>query len=182
MTQEMLNPETKAAAAAQAEASTTPDALVAQIRAMRALVPEYAQIPAQERRKMFMVAKNTDPEFVQASINGMTASPAMEQGVAQTAVEMRADTVAANSWMAVEAEARAFLEGVVTANLVRRYRIGKNALVAYGLAKRLVRQKEHAELLPHLEAMKQFNRFGIRKRKAAETPAAPAPATAQTAE
>ena len=182
MTHEMQNPETKAAAAALAEAST-PDALVAQIRAMRAQVPEYAQIPREERHKMIMVAKNTDPDFVQASINGVSASSAMQEGVARTPEELRADTVDANAWTAAEAEAKALYEGIATANLIRRYRIGKNALVAYSLAQRLTRQKEHADLLPHLEAMKKFNRFGMGKRKrAAAPPAAPAPATAQTAE
>src|SRR3954471_11558401 len=100
MTQQMNNPETMAAAAAQAEASTSPDALVAQIRAMRAQVPEYAQIPREERHKMIMVAKNTDPDFVQASINGVSASSAMKEGVARTAEELRADTVDSNAWTA----------------------------------------------------------------------------------
>ena len=180
MTQQTQNPETKAAAAAQAEASTSPDALVAQIRAIRAMVPEYAQISREERRRMITVAKITSPEFVQASISGVSTSPSLQQNLGRTPEEMRADTMDALTGAAAENEARALLEGIVTANLVRRHRIGKTALRAYALSQRMVDQPEHADLIPHLEAMKLTNRFGIGKRKKAE----PAPATvpAQTAE
>jgi hypothetical protein len=76
----------------------------------------------------------------------------------------------------VEDDLRALLDGVTAANLVRRNRIGEVALAVYAIARRLARQKQHADLLPHVETMKRLNRFGVKRGKAAPEPPAPAPA------
>jgi hypothetical protein len=153
------------------------DTLVAQLRAMRALVPEYTQLPVPEKKALITVAKSTDPDFVQSAINSIGASINVQQAVGSTPEQARQDTIDAQSWTVVEEEARSFLNGIVAANLVRRYRIGKTALAAYSIATRLVQQQpEHSDLVPHVETMKRLNRFGKKRPK----PAAPAPAPTAT--
>ncbi len=167
----------KAAAPAASQSATpvsVPDTLVAQLRAMRALVPEYTQLPAPQKKALIVVAKGTDPDFVQSAINSMGASNNVEQAIGTTPDALRQDTIDAQSWTVVEEEARAFLNGITAANLVRRYRIGKTALAAYSIATRLVQQQpQHSDLLPHVETMKRLNRFGKKRAKPA-TPAATA--------
>lgn len=154
-----------------------PQKLVDQLRVMRAVIPEYVQLTAAQRKSLFVVAKNTDPDFVQASINSVGASAVMEQNVGSTPAAMRQDTNDAQVWTAVEDEAKAFLAGIVDANLVRKYRIGQKALAVFAVCRRLSEFPEHAHLRPHVELMSRLNRFGRKKArgKQAETPVTPAP-------
>jgi len=175
MTEQMkhsLNPE---AAETPTGDPALPQTLVAQLRAMRAVIPAFTQLTSAQRKVLFVVAKNTDPDFVQATINGVGASPTAEQGIGSTPDELRLDTADAQAWTAVEDEAAAFLAGIVDANLIRRHRIGHKALAVYAICRGLSKLAEHAHLLPHVELMTRLNRFGKRK---AKKPAAPAPAPA----
>ena len=171
--------DTPAPAPAPAPANTVQDTLVAQLRAMRDLIPDYTQLSTKEKRSLIPVAKATDPDFVQASINTVGASANVQQAIGATPEELRQDTMDAQGWTAVEDAARAFLNGVITANLVRRFRIGKRALATYSIATRLVQQPGHTDLLPHVATMKRLNRFGKKRASAAPkaVPPAPAPAT-----
>src|SRR5260370_29616974 len=156
----------------------SPEAIVAQLRAIREIIPDYQQLSLHDRRALQIVAKGNNTDFVQASINGVGASPVIQQALGQTPEELRQDTADAQSWSVVEDELRAMLTGVVAGNLVRFHRIGSSALAAYGLAKRLVRQKAHADLLPHVDVMKKLNKFGSgKKSKTAVVTPAPAPVT-----
>jgi hypothetical protein len=163
---------------APAPTTTSPDAIVAQLRAIRETIPDYQQLPLHDRRVLQIVAKGNNADFVQASINGAGASPVIQQALGQTPEELRQDTADAQSWSVVEDELRAMLTGVIAGNLVRFHRIGSSALATYGLAKRLVRQKAHADLLPHVDMMKKLNKFGSgKKSKTAVGTPAPAPGT-----
>lgn len=153
--------------------TTGPQDLVLQLRAMQARIPEYTQLPIPDARAIRVVAKATNPEFVQATINSVDASLNVQQALGRTPDDLRQETADAAKWTAVEDEARALLNGIVAANLVRKHRIGEAALTVYSIATRLVRQKQHANLLPHVETMKRLNRFGVKKRT---KPAQPAPA------
>ncbi len=185
MSNETSNTITPSADPTPAPQASVPDTLVAQLRAMRALVPEYTQLPAPQKKSLVVVAKGTDPDFVQSAINSIGASSNVQQAVGTTSDALRQDTIDAQSWTVVEEEARAFLNGIAAANLVRRYRIGKTALAAYSIATRLVQQQpQHSDLLPHVDTMKRLNRFGKKRPKpatpapAASSPPAPAPTAA----
>jgi hypothetical protein len=160
-------------------ASSLPATIIAQLRGIRALVPDYTQLSKPERQALQTAAKSVNPDFVQASINGVGASPNVEQALGRTPEELRQETVDAQSWTAVEDELKAMLEGVATANLIRRHRIGQAALAAYAIARRLAQQKEHADLRPHVATMKHFNRFGKRKRSTPTVPTHGTPPPAQ---
>src|SRR5258708_17717502 len=98
--------------------ASVPDTLVAQLRGMRALVPEYTQLPAPEKKSLIVVAKGTDPDFVQSAINSINASSNVQQAVGTTSDALRQDTIDAQSWTIVEQEALAFLNAIAAANLV----------------------------------------------------------------
>ncbi|MCU1349253.1 MAG: hypothetical protein JWO56_2283 [Acidobacteria bacterium] len=144
-----------------------PAALIAQIRAMRDAIPEYTQLPVSARQSLHAVAA-TDPEFIRASINSIAESANVQQAIGRTPEDLRQELMVMQSWTDFEDEVRALLGGVAAANLVRRNRLGEAALAAYSFSQRLVRQKEHANLLPHVQTMKRLNRFGVKK--SAKTP------------
>ena len=178
MTEEVNKPLTPEAADTGTPDPALPQKLVEQLRAMRAVIPEYVQLTAAQRKSLIVVAKNTNPDFVQASINSVGASAAMEQNVGSSPAVLRQDTNDAQAWTAVEDEAKAFLAGIVDANLTRKYRIGQKALATFAVCRRLSEFPEHAHLRPHVELMSRLNRFGRKKArggKQAEPPVTPAP-------
>jgi hypothetical protein len=163
------SPTESAAATAPVDAAT----LIAQVRAMREQIPDYTQLPTGARRNLAVVA-GTNPDFVRASINSVAESLNVEQALGRTPEDLRQETVDAQGWTDLEDEIRALLQGVVSGNMVKRNRIGEAALAAYAIARRLSRQKQHANLLPHVETMRRLNRFGVKKAKAS-VPATRAP-------
>jgi len=172
-----------AAAAAMPDTTLTPDALVEQLRALRLQIPDYTHLPLADKRTMVRAA-NASPEMVQASINTVGASPELTGAVGRSADDLRTDTEDAARWTAVEDELRTFLQGISATNLVRRHRIGLTALQVYSMSRQLVRQKEHASLQPHVDLMKQLNKFGKKRKVAAPAPPtvpAPTPAPAPPA-
>ena len=147
-----------------------PEDLVAQLRGFRQRIPEYGQITTIAAGQLRRAA-SVKPALVYASVNAIGASSIVQNAVGTTppvVLQVQGD---AARWSAVEDELRAMLKGVSAANLARRHFVGFTALQAYGVARRLVRQKEHADLLPHVDEMKRLSR----RRKKADTPAEPAP-------
>jgi hypothetical protein len=155
-----------------ATAPPDPAILIAQIRAVRDAIPDFTQLTVPARQSLATVAA-TNPEFIRASINSVSESPNVQSALGRTPEDLRQEAGVVQSWDDLEDEVRALLAGVEATNLVRRNRLGEAALAIYAFARRLVRQKEHANLLPHVETMKRLNRFGNKKAKAptAEPPA-----------
>jgi hypothetical protein len=157
--------------AAASVSSLEPEAIVEQLRALRLQIPDYHQLQVTDARSLRRVA-HVAGDFIQATINTAGASPQVQTVLGKTPAELRQEDGDAGRWTAVEDELRAMLKGVAAANLTRRHRIGLTALQTYGIARQLVRQKENANLLPHVQEMKRLNTFGRSRRK---TPP-PAPA------
>jgi hypothetical protein len=161
------------AATAPDTTPVTPDALVAQLRAMRAHIPDYGQLPVPKARQIRAVA-HVDGPFVQATINAAGASDRLQTTLGRTPEQLQQETEDAARWTAVEDELRAMLKGVASANLVRRHRIGLAALQTYSVSRQLVREEGQSDLLPHLAEMKRLNKFG-RTRKASVPNQGPQP-------
>jgi hypothetical protein len=145
--------------------------LVARLRELRQLIPQFNLLPLKDRRSISPVA-NIDPAFVTATINASGVSPTVEIMLGRTQPELRQEADEAEHWTALEEECRAMWEGVATGNKVRRHRIGQAALDTYAIARRLAKRPEHAALLPHVATMKRLGRFPRSKAKAPE-PAPP---------
>ncbi|HXH42021.1 MAG TPA: hypothetical protein VNN08_25575, partial [Thermoanaerobaculia bacterium] len=117
--------QTKAAAAAQ-DPGITPEAMVEQLRALRQQIPEYVQLAPAEARSIQTVA-SVHPEFAQSAINAIGASSTVLGAVGRTPEELQLDAETAARWSKVEDELRAMLNGLSSANLVRRNRVGEAA-------------------------------------------------------
>ena len=156
----------------------TPEQIVEQLRILRQHIPDFGQLTVTEAAAIRQAAL-VDDRLVQAAASSIGASPSMSSALGKDAATLRVERDDVSRWQAVEDEVQALHKGVASANLVRRHRLGLTALQAYAIARQLARRPEHADLLPHVDLMRQANRFGRKRRlKPAEppTPATPTPA------
>jgi len=162
-----------AATAAATDPAVTPESVVEQLRALRAQIPNYAQLPVSTAQELRSVS-SVHPEFAQAAIHAVSASPTVEATVGQSADDLQTAAEMADRWTMVRDELKVTLEGVASAVLTMKHSIGLSALLTYTVCKKLVKSPEHAGLLPHVALMRKTNRFG-RTRKTSPQPQAPAP-------
>ena len=149
--------------------TSRPEDVVQQLRALRAQIPDFVQL---SRAEVVLLTRSAsvDNRFVQTAINAVSASEALRSALGKSAEDLRQDAEFTTRWGAVAEELQAMLDGVQSALMVRRHRLGLTALQAYNIGRQLVRQKEHADLLPHVAAMKRRNKFGRRRTKPIEEP------------
>lgn len=143
----------------------SPEELVAQLRIYRQQIPEYTQL-TQVSARALQSAAAVNIHFLHASINAVGTSSSVQSALSTTQETLWQEADDSTRWTAVEDELRALLQGVAALNLTRRHHLGLTALQVYSISRQLVRQEEHADLLPHVAEMRRHNRFG-RKRKAA---------------
>ena len=168
------NPAT-AADIPQPAPTLTPEAVVDQLRALRAQVGEVTPLTAAQRKALRARAKASNP-VLQASINVIGALENVAQAVGQPAADVRQMYDDANRWTAVEDELRTMLNGIAGANLVRRQRIALITEQAYTIGSQLARDPAHAVLVPHVQEVRRLKRSARRKKAASATPP-PAPGT-----
>jgi hypothetical protein len=150
----------------------TPEQIVEQLRVLRQHIPDFGPLPLQQEISLRRAA-NVHVELVQAATNTVGASPFLEGAIGKDAATLRVEHEDVSRWSAVQDELQTMYKGVAAANLTRRYRLGLTSLQAYSIARQLVRQSEHADLLPHVEAMRRASKFGRRRRAAQPAPAPP---------
>ena len=175
--------ETPAAAVENPPAATTlsPEAVVGQLRTLSTQIGEVTPLTTAQRKALRGRSK-TSNDVLQASINAVDASDALEQAVGLPAADFRALFEEANRWTAVEDELRLLLNGIAGANLVRRQRVALVSGRAYLVSAQLARDPAHAVLVPQVQEIKRLKRLA--RHKKAQTPnTAPAPvAGAETSE
>lgn len=169
-----------AAVAADGIEPLTPEQIIEQLRILRQHIPDFGPLAVPDAVALRRSASVRD-ELVQVATNVVGASPFMSSAVGRQAEEMRAERLDVGRWKAVEDELWTMYKGVSSANLVRRHRLGVSTLQTYFITRQLVRQREHAHLLPHLTEMRRVSKFGRRRRPEpdGEPPPAPAPAPAK---
>lgn len=165
-----------AAVAADGTEPLTPEQIVEQLRILRQHIPDYGPLSPEDmqvRRR----AAHVHVDLIHAATNSVGASQFLAGAIGKEADDLRVEQTDVTRWSAVEHELQKMYKGVAAANLSRRYRLGITSLQAYSIARQLVRQNEHAELLPHVEAMRRASKFGRRRRVQAPEPASGAPAS-----
>ena len=143
-----------------------PEELVQELRRLRERVPNYGQLPVQQAQSMVRVA-HLNPEFVSAGLSAAGAYPGTQSLTGMTPEELWQQKEDAAHWTAVEVELTAMLAGVKAANLRRRHNLGQAVLQIYTVLRGLVKKKEHSDLIPFVEMMKQTNHIRGKSKKAA---------------
>jgi len=176
--QVMQNPA--AADTPQQTPEVTPEGIIQQLRAVSAQIPEVSPLTAHQRevlRKQAQTSKNG--EIVQTSISMIGAADLVSQAVGQSADEVHAMCDESGRWEQVEDELRVMLNGISSANLIRRQKIAVVAERAFGVGSQLARDPEHAVLVPHVQQIKRLRKIARRK-KPAPAPQPQAPNTEAT--
>jgi hypothetical protein len=156
----------------------TPDEAVAQIRAMKAQLPDVTSLTQREREFLRTSARIPDPA-IQASISVLDASNDVAHVVAQPADvrQMYADN---GHWATFENELKAMLQSVADANIVRRARTRVIAVQAYQIGLQLSKTPGNEGLETHVKEVKRLRAAGRRKKAAPKTPQTPAPSGGTT--
>jgi len=166
--------QSNAAEAAQ-EPAVTPESIIDQLRVLRAQIPNYVQLPVSEAKKLHVVA-HLNPNLAEAAIHTVGASARVEATVGRSAEELLLANEMAARWTRVRDELKATLDGVSSAVLTMKHDFGQSVLLTYAVSKKLVKVREHADLLPYVAMMRNANRLG-RSRKAQSSPEEPTPET-----
>ena len=174
---ETLSPNTPSQTAdtPQSNPSLTPEAIVEQLRAISSQLPEATPMTADQRNTVRNHARTArNGEILQTTISMVGTTDVISNAVGHDADGVRQLCDNSNRWAVVEDELRALLNGVSSANLVRRQQLAAIADTAYGVGTQLVRNPEHAALVPHVAEIKRLKSLGRRK-KPATTPQTPSP-------
>ena len=162
-----------------AKPAMTAEEMISMLRDMRERIPNFTQLTVANVRSMVLAA-SLHPDFVLGSIHVTGASPIVQQVVGAPQDSLLQDASDDSAWSVAEEEMRGLLKGVAAANLVRRHRLGKAALLAYNVSRQLVQKPEHMNLIPHVEELQRLRRIARRKKtdSQSETPrTTPAPQT-----
>ncbi len=151
----------------ETDSPITPEEMLDVLQQLASRVPHYTQL-THEQSLAIRRAATLDPEWINKALVAIDASPTVEHAIGNSYEEVLGEVTAANRWTQVEIRMEAILRGVKAANLRRRHAIGLKALQIYGIAKQLVRQPEHMNLIPLVEELTKMNRLGKRKPKGEE--------------
>jgi len=149
----------------------SPEEVVQQLRALRDQIPDFVLMPPSVGKPLSRAASVTI-EFVHAAINALAASLRLRSALGRDAEALRVETELTARWSQVVDELDALRLGIVGAMRVRRHRVGTVALRVYQVSRNLVLDKENADLLPHIDAMRRAAKFGKRRAPAPSDPAA----------
>lgn len=154
----------------------TPEQIVEQLRILRQHIPNFGPLTVTDA-VLLRRAAHVHDDMVRAATNTVGASPLVAGVIGRDADALRNERMEVSRWSAVEDELQAMHKGVAASNLSRRHRLGLSALQTYFITRQLVRQREHADLLPHVAEMRRVNKFGPKRRPqpVVEPPVVPAP-------
>lgn len=159
-----------------AKQKPAPEQVVEQLRNVRSQIEEdVTPMTPDQRRDLRDRTKHTRPTIL-AAVSAMGMSDKVSGTVSRAPADVIGLIDLTDRWTAVEAELRALLNGVSSANLKRRYELGLIADHVFAVTKQLVRWPEHAHLSTIYEEMKRLRNLERAKkktRKGEEAPAAP---------
>lgn len=152
----------------------TPDAVIQQLRTMRSGIEEVAPLTKGQRKALKQRLRNQTTPVVNASINVIGVLDNVSQAVGTPLEEVRQVQDEALRWDEVETEARAFVQSIEGANLIRRQRLALIGRQAYSIGTQLALDPANAVLVPHVEEVKVL-KGAVRRRKTKKTPETPSP-------
>lgn len=147
----------------------TPEQLIEQLRGIRQQIPNFVQLPNnRETKNLRRLVSSVSMELAHEATNAIGVSDVVQSAVGNTPEGMYRDKDITGRWSAAENEMRSVLRGLASMILVMRERLCRDTLQTYNVSRELVKQKEHAHLLPHVDAMRRLKKAHRRTKAAAE--------------
>jgi len=157
-----------------AEQKPTPEDLVERLRAIGSELDEIKPLSFEERRNLRNKIK-TSEDVLQKSVSIIDASDKVANAIGWSAEDVLEIFSERRRWSFVESELRTLLNGVSSANLVRRHQLEVIAGHAYAIAARLARDPANAILIPLVEEMQRLRKLERRRKPARRTEPEEAP-------
>ncbi len=173
------NTRNAAADTPQPQTALTPDAAIAQIRAVRAQLPDVGTLTAKERTALRNSSQTSEP-IVQSSLNVIGVSDVIQSALGQPLENVRALQQDAILWKAVEEEARNLVTGIAGANAMRRHTLATIGAQAYAIGSQVAKVPENEVPIPHAEETRRLKRIARSRKPAKPAPPQPSPAPSPT--
>jgi hypothetical protein len=153
-----------------------PEDVVEQLRAIRSeIADEIKPLSFAERRDLRNKLKTSD-DVLESSVSIIHASDKVANAIGRSAEDVRRILSDRRRWSFVEDELRTLMNGVSSANLVRRHQLETIAGHAYAIGARLARDPANADLIPFVEEMQRLRKLKRRRKRSSRTEAeAPQP-------
>ena len=151
-------------------------ALIDKIRALGAEIPRFAGPSTVDGRRLSTLLGTSDA-FLESAGAAVQKSVRLEQAAGTDASTLRDSYGYAISYDAVVLELLSLARDVASSIRVQRAEAAASALDVYYMARRISKQKDGAELRPHVEDMRRK----LTRRRARKLTAEPAPAPPATA-
>lgn len=145
-------------------------ALADKLKALRGEIPRFIPEAPGDAKALSTKAALSE-EFMEAASVSMQASDLLDGSSPTTSAALRDSYAFALALNAVLTEAKAFVRAVAHTIRAAKADAGGRALDIYAVAQRLAKNKEGADLVPHVQTMRRTLKRG-RRRTGAE-PAAP---------
>lgn len=146
----------------------TAEQFTERLRDLLTQIDAVMQLTAQERRAVRQRLK-LPGTVIRAQATLIGASDRIAQAVGQSVDETFTMISDADRWEAVADELKALWSGIAGANLQRRYTITIITKQAYAIAQGLIRDHQHADLVPHVEEVKRLKSLTSRRKRATPT-------------
>ncbi len=148
------------------ETKPTPEDIIHRIRELRSTISEHVTpMTSPQRQELRDRTKRTRPSVVTAVHAIDMSSGKIEVAVGRSSAEVNDLISATDRWGAVEGDLRSLLEGIASANVMRRYQLGLIADQVFAVTKQLVRSPENAELLPIYNEMNRLRKLERQKKR-----------------
>jgi hypothetical protein len=143
---------------------TDPEELVQRVRAIHDEIPGFTHLDLAKARSL-VASTAVSPEFLGIILSAMSASPTLAANAGMEPDEIRWAAAFRSRYAALIDEAAALDRGLRTTAAIWTNLAGTTALQIYHIAQELIRQKEHADLIPYVAEMKRLNKRGKRPKK-----------------
>ena len=148
--------------------------IIVSLEAMiREQLPGFALLPTAQRRRITN-AGNVPDDFLEAVAVAIESTPSVAAPSAITPAEIRAVIADSRLLTSLADQLELMARGVRATTAERRAGVGKRALIAYSVAKSVNRHLDLTVTIPHLENMRRTLGRSGRRRRPAQSPAAPA--------
>jgi hypothetical protein len=155
----------------------TAEQFIERLRNLLTQIDAVTQLTAQQRRAIRQKLK-LPGTVIRAQISVIGASDRITEAVGYSADEMLTMVTDSDRWGAVADELKALWSGIAGANLLRRQTIAIITKQAFAIAQGLIRDPEHADLVPHVEEVTRLKKLTGRRKRPAENVETPETDTA----
>src|SRR5438874_3064315 len=140
------------------------------VRALRELIPGFAQPQNKTAAQRLIANANRSDEFLETVAVAVQASPNLKAASGVDPASLRDSIRFGAAYSAIADELDALASAVRFTINIKRSASAEEALAAYDLAKGLARKKEGASLVPHIADIRKSLKPGVRRKTAAAAP------------